>query len=90
MNWFAGSATLVPPGVVTNTFTTPVPGGDVAVMVVALTTVTLRPLLLPNLSAVAPVKPVPVMLTAVPPPSGPSAGETPVMVGGGWALITSE
>ncbi|MNM52521.1 hypothetical protein D3C81_636000 [compost metagenome] len=88
MNWFAGPVALVPPLAVTTTFTTPaLPAGEVAVMVVALTTVTAKPLLLPNFSAVTPVKPVPVMVTAVPPLLGPVAGVTAVMVGGGWALM---
>ncbi|CAM3245137.1 hypothetical protein JANLI_04610 [Janthinobacterium lividum] len=91
VNWLAAPVALVPPVAVTVTFTVPaLPEGDVAVMVVALTTVTETPLLAPNFSAVTPVKPVPVMVTAVPPVAGPDAGDTPVMVGGGWALITRE
>ncbi|OEZ89314.1 hypothetical protein JAB6_01280 [Janthinobacterium sp. HH104] len=91
VNWLAAPVALVPPLAVTVTFTVPAtPAGDVAVMVVALTTVMATPLLAPNFSAVTPVKPVPVMVTAVPPVLGPDAGVTPVMVGGGWALITRE
>ena len=37
----------------------------------------------PNLTAVAPLKLLPVMLTEVPPPVGPLAGLTPVTVGTG-------
>ena len=37
----------------------------------------------PKLTRVAPVKPLPVMLTVVPPASGPPAGETPFTLGGG-------
>jgi hypothetical protein len=35
----------------------------------------------PNLTAVAPVKLVPVMTTLVPPAVGPDVGDTPVTVG---------
>ena len=35
----------------------------------------------PKLTAVAPVKPVPVMVTEVPPASGPAVGLTAVTVG---------
>ena len=37
----------------------------------------------PNLTAVAPVKLSPLMVTLVPPPGGPVFGLTPVTVGGG-------
>jgi hypothetical protein len=37
----------------------------------------------PNLTDVTPVKPVPVTVTVVPPASGPVAGVTPVTVGTG-------
>ena len=36
----------------------------------------------PKLTALAPVKSVPVMVTTVPPAVGPEAGLTPVTVGG--------
>lgn len=79
-------AALVPPEAVTVTFTTPaLPAGELAVMVVLLITVTLMPLAIPNLSAVTPVNPVPVMVTAVPPVLSPVAGDTLVIVGGSWA-----
>ena len=35
----------------------------------------------PNHTAVAPVKPVPVSVTVVPPATGPTSGEIPVSVG---------
>jgi hypothetical protein len=50
-------------------------------MVVALTTTTLVAGLLPNLTDVGPAKPVPVMVTAVPPAVGPVFGDTEVTVG---------
>ena len=43
------------------------PAGEVATMVVELTTTKLAAFVAPKLTAVAPVKPVPVMVTARPP-----------------------
>ena len=65
VNLSAADVTLVPPGVVTVTSTVPVPTGEVAVMLVAELTVKLEALLIPNLTAVAPVNPVPVTVTEV-------------------------
>jgi hypothetical protein len=61
--------------------TTPLPAGELAVIVVALTTVTPVADDPPNTTAVAPVKLVPVMVTAVPPATGPVVGEIEVTVG---------
>src|SRR5205823_1380537 len=72
---------LVPPAVVTVTSSVPVPAGDVAVILVALLMVKEVALLLPNLTAVAPVKLVPLMVTEVPPAAGPLVGEIEVTVG---------
>ena len=60
---------LVPPGVVTVTSTIPVvpAGGAVTVICVLLTTIKFVAVLVPNLTSVAPVKPVPVMVTLLPP-----------------------
>ncbi len=44
--------------------------------------------MLPNLTAVAPVKPVPVIVTVVPPVVGPELGLIPVTVGGVTGLDT--
>ena len=74
-------AALVPPGVVTVTSTVPVPAGDVAVILVELTTVKVVAASVPKCTAVAPVKAVPVMVTEVPPAVGPEVGLTPVTVG---------
>jgi hypothetical protein len=75
---------LVPFGVVTVMSTIPlVPGGDLAVIDVAEFTVKLGALVDPNFTAVAPVKLVPMMLTAVPPVARPLRGATPLMIGGG-------
>ena len=83
MNWSAADVADVPPAVVTVTSTVPVaPAGEVAVMDVAELTVNPVALVAPNLTAVAPVKLVPVMVTVVPPPDGPDVGEIEVTVGG--------
>ena len=58
---------LVPPAVVTVTSTVPVPADEVAVIWVALLTLKKPAALPPNLTAVAPVKLVPVIVTLVPP-----------------------
>ncbi len=81
MNWSAGEVALVPPMVTTVTSTVPVPMGDVAVIEVALTIVTPVAFVVPNFTAVAPVKPVPVIVTLVPPVAGPLAGLSTVTVG---------
>ena len=67
----AAASVPVPSGVVTVTLTAPAdPGGDQAVMDVAELTVTLVAVLGPNLTALSPTKPVPVMVTTVFPPTG--------------------
>src|SRR5208337_5497894 len=43
----------------------------------------------PNLTDVAPVNPVPVTVTVVPPANGPAAGVTPVTVGTGSYVNSS-
>ncbi len=68
-------AEFVPPGVVTRTLADPaVPAGVVAVMVVAFTTLTAVAAVPLNVTAVAPVKPVPVRVTDCPPAIGPDDG----------------
>ena len=71
-----GPVALVPPGVVTVTSTVPAPGGLVAVICVALSTVNEADGLEPKFTAVAPLKFRPVIVTEVPPVSGPEAGFT--------------
>ncbi len=73
----------VPLGVTTVTCTVPVPAGEVTVRLVSLTTLSEVPAVAPKLAAVAPVNPVPLTVTVVPPPAGPLVGLTPVTVGGG-------
>ena len=74
------SVTL-PPGCCTTTFTTPAPAGVVTLMLVGLVTENAVPATPPNVTPVAPVSPVPVTVTGVPPAAGPVLGLTPVTVG---------
>ena len=75
-------ALLVPPGVVTRTLAVPaVPAGVVAVIVVAFTTTTAVAAAPPMVTAVAPVKFVPVRVTSSPPASGPDVALMDVTVG---------
>ena len=67
----------------------PVPAGLSAVIVVALTTVTLVAAVGPKSTAVAPVKPVPLIVTNVPPDAGPLVGLIPVTVGATGAVSTT-
>jgi hypothetical protein len=67
--------------VVTVTSTVPLPGGAVAVIEVGPLTVNDVAGVPPNDTAVTPVNPVPVMITLVPPATGPLLGETLVTVG---------
>jgi hypothetical protein len=55
--------------------------GEVAVIWVPDTTVNVVAERSPNDTAVAPVNPVPVIVTEVPPATGPALGLTPVTVG---------
>ena len=72
----------VPPGVVTVTVAAPAtPAGEVAVIEVAELTTTFDAAFAPNFTAVAPVKLVPVMVTDVPPATGPLVGLNDVTVG---------
>jgi hypothetical protein len=80
LNWSAAETAEVPPAVVTVTSTVPDPAGAVAVIDVSEPTVYVA-VVVPNLTAVAPVKPDPVIDTLVPPPSGPLVGAMEVTVG---------
>ena len=55
--------------------------GETAVISVEETTVKLVAATAPKSTLVAPVKPVPVMVTVVPPAGGPDVGEMEVMAG---------
>ena len=61
--------------------TVPVPAGDVAVIWVAELTLKVVAAVAPKVTAVAPVKLVPVIVTVVPPAPGPDVGEIDVTVG---------
>ena len=81
MNWSAGEIAEVPPAVVTRTSIVPVPAGDVAVIEVAELTVKPVAGVAPKVTAVAPLRLVPVIVTGVPPAPGPDIGEIEVTVG---------
>jgi hypothetical protein len=75
-------AVLVPAVVVTSTLAGPAePAGVTAVIEVGETTVKLVAAAPPIVTAAAPVKSVPVIVTEVPPPVGPEFGEMLVTVG---------
>jgi len=65
----------------TVTSTIPLPAGEVAVIDVALVTENEVAVVAPNLTAVAPVKLLPLMVTDVPPVAGPLFGEIEVTDG---------
>jgi len=86
VNWSAALVVLVPPGVVTVMSTVPgVPVGEIAVIEVGLLTVKLAEVLA-KLTAVAPVKFVPVTVTEAPPVAIPEVGLTADTVGGGGTV----
>ena len=81
MYWSAVETALVPPALVTVTSTVPASwAGDVAMTEVSETMEKVA-VAAPNLTAVAPVKPVPVMATVAPPAGRPAAGLTALTVG---------
>ena len=72
----------VPPGVVTATDVAPAPpAGVTAVIWVSPVTVKLVAALPPKVTALAPVRPVPVIVTLVPPAVDPELGVALVIVG---------
>ena len=84
MNWSAADVALVPPRVVTVISTIPAElAGEMAVIFVAEITVKPEALIIPNITVVAPVNPVPVIITVVPPAAGPDIGEMLVTAGTG-------
>jgi len=82
-----GLLSLMPADVLIVTPTEPAltAAGLVAVIEVLLFTVKLVAGVVPKLTAVAPVNPVPVILTVVPPVVGPPGGLTPLTVGAATA-----
>ena len=81
---------LLPPGFVTVTSTDPEPGGAVAVIVVALLTVNDVARFTPKATAVAPVKLLPLTVTALPPDAPPVLGVTAVTAGAGVPPTVTE
>lgn len=71
----------MPPGVVTRRLTVPLPAGEVARKVVALSNCTLVPATAPKATVAPLTKFVPVMVTTVPPDEGPVAGVIELTVG---------
>ncbi len=71
----------VPTGVITVTFTAPVPDGLTAMMERSLSTVKLVAGTDPNSTADAPLNPDPVIVTGVPPAVEPLVGERAVTAG---------
>jgi hypothetical protein len=82
VNRSAAVTAEVPDGVVTLMSTVPVPAGLVTVIRVPESAV-MVPATPAKLTPVAPARPVPVIVTAVPPAVGPLAGEIPDTAGGG-------
>ena len=72
----------MPDGAVTLTSTVPgTPGGATAVICVAESTLKLVAAVVPKVTAVAPVRFSPVIVTAVPPAAGPFFGKSFLMIG---------
>ena len=83
MNLAAAFVALVPEGVVIVTSTSPAAwAGEVAVTLVSDPKVKSASAS-PNRTEMTPVRLVPVMVTVVPPATGPTVGSRPVMVGAG-------
>ena len=70
-----------PPGVVTVTVTAPADPAGAVVLIVVAAFVSMVAELLPNVTALARARFVPVMLTLAPAVVGPATGEIPVIVG---------
>jgi hypothetical protein len=85
-NCEAGTMAELPEGVVTLMFAVPLPGGLVATMTVSPSTAMPVADAPPKSTAVAPVKPDPWIVTAVPPPVGPLLGLMLVIAGSAIAF----
>ena len=80
---------LVPPWVMTETARdAAASAGEIAVILVEETTVNRVAATVPKRTLVAPEKPVPVMVTVVPPLVGPEVGEIAVTAGWATAVVT--
>jgi hypothetical protein len=80
VNLSAALVGAVPAVVMTVTSTAPFPAGLTTVNCVSFVTAKLVPTLAPKFTAVAPVNPVPLIVTFVPPAAGPLLGLIPVTV----------
>ncbi len=80
MNSSAPDRVLAPTGVVTVTSTVPEPEGEVTAIEVDEMAV-MVPAVEPKSTALVPVKPVPVMVTEVPPAGTPATGLSVLIVG---------
>jgi hypothetical protein len=78
----------VPPGAITVTSTMPLPAGLTALIEVGERIWKLAADAVPNVTAVVPAKPVPVIVTAVPPAAGPPVGVNDVTTGSGGGGAT--
>jgi hypothetical protein len=88
VNWSAAEVAEVPPAVVTVMFKVPgAPTGATAVMEPSLLTVNEVAAVMPNITLVAPVKPLPLMVTLVPPAVLPVLVASEVTLGAA-ALLT--
>ena len=74
---------LVPAGVVTVTSTVPVPAGAVATILPADDSENDSAAVVPNVTALAPLKPLPLIVTVAPPSVEPAVGLRPVTRGAG-------
>ncbi len=85
MNWSAGLVSEVPPSVVTVTFTVApgVPAGELPEHEVAAVQLKPGAAVTPNWTEIGGTRPVPVMVTGVPPVKSPPVGLMPVTVGAG-------
>ena len=81
VNCPAVTGALVPSGLVTVTLTIPEPTGDVTVIWLAELTVNPVAAVVPNVTAVISINPVPVIVTAVPPAVGPLTGVIRIIAG---------
>lgn len=82
-----GTPVPVPDGPVTVMVTVPLPGGAIAVIDVSLVTLKLRAGVVPKLTCVANVKPLPVNATEFPPAAGPVLGTALVTTGRGMTRL---
>src|SRR4051794_35640367 len=78
---------LVPPGVVTSTSTTPVPGGETAVIDSTDSTANLRASVAPKRTALAAARFVPLMVMVSPPAWAPLAGSSAVTAGASGSVM---